>query len=198
MHFPTVPVEVARQKADTLNAAPPLVLVVDDEPLIVETLTAILKGHGLAVVTALDRCAALEIVRLMPPQVLVTDVAMPGISGFELAIEVARTVPDCEVILFSGEPSSVDLVMTRHSEVQDFVTLIKPVHPTDLLASVFERLSLHGWPTPAGIAPRQEDPSEVFLFGPRRDQVRGGISEDPISGRRRCRPTVAHRRETRA
>lgn len=201
-HFPTVPVPIARQQSNfDTEVPPPLVLVVNDEPMIAETLTAILKGHGLAVMTALDGRVALEIARLMPPEVLITEVAMPGMNGFDLALEVAKTIPDCEVILFSGEPSSVDLVMTHQSEVQDFVTMIKPVHPTDLLACVFERLSQHGWPAPAGIAPRRVDLAEVYLFGPKRDEAKGRTGDqgdDRVSGRTLCRRPVARRRETRA
>ncbi len=166
MNFPTVPVEFARQKAAVDTEVPlPLVLVVDDEPLIAETLATILNAHGLAAITAPDGTAAAEIVGLIPPQVLITDVAMPGLNGFELAIEVSRMVPDCEIILFSGHASTCDLVNEHHAAGHNFLTLVKPVHPADLLARIFERLSLHGWPIPAGIRPRSPSPYDMFGAG---------------------------------
>ena len=153
-HFSTVPVEFARQRGAGSSTEPllPLVLVVDDEPLIVETLAAILNGSGLAALTAPDGLAALEIARLMPPEMLITDVAMPGMNGFDLAIEVTRIVPDCDIILFSGQASTSDLVEMHRRTGHEFLTLNKPVHPADLLAHVNECLGRRGWSTPARIA----------------------------------------------
>ncbi len=141
-HFSTVPVELARQKSGNDNSSLPLplVLVVDDEPLIAETLAAILNASGVAALTAPDAQSALEVAALTPPDLLITDVAMPGINGIDLAIEVTRTISDCEVILFSGQASTADMLSTLHGAGREFVTMTKPVHPSDLLARVFECL----------------------------------------------------------
>jgi len=143
-YFPTVPVEVARYKAHLhgTERPRPLVLVVDDEPIIAETLAAILDGSGLSAMTAPNAYKALEMVNLMPPEMLITDLAMPGMNGLDLAVQVNRSVPDCEIILFSGQ--AIDLAASLDSSGCNFVTLLKPVHPADLLARVFERLSLRG------------------------------------------------------
>ncbi len=143
-HFPTVPVEVARRKSNThgMERPRPLVLVVDDEPIIAETLAAILNGSGLSALTAPNGLKALEIAGLMPPEMLITDFAMPGMNGLDLAAEVNRTVPDCEIILFSGQ--AVELANSLSAAGCDFVTLLKPIHPADLLARVFERLARRG------------------------------------------------------
>ena len=166
-HFPTVPVEVARKRSshDGLKRLPPVVLVVDDEPMIANTLAAIMDRNGLAAIIAADYAAALDIAQLIPPQLLLSDVELPDIDGFELAIKLTRRIPDCEVILFSGQYSTSDLVAMHRAEGRDFLTLIKPVHPVDLLACVFERLSLHGWPVPAGFIPRPPNPFDVFSPG---------------------------------
>jgi CheY-like chemotaxis protein len=135
-YFPTVPVEFAQRRGITRSSepTPPLVLVVDDEPVIAETLAAILNRSGYAALSALDGASALETARIMPPQMLIADVAMPGMDGFELAKEIRRTIPDCEIILFSGQATTLDLVERHRCLEYDFPTLIKPVHPTDLLA----------------------------------------------------------------
>ena len=166
-HFPTVPVEVARRRAsqDGLKRLPPVVLVVDDEPMIANTLAAILDRNGLAAIVAPDCAAALDIAQLIPPQLLLSDVALPDIDGFELAIKLTHTIPDCEVILFSGQYSTSDLVAMHHAEGRDFLTMVKPVHPIDLLARVFERLSVHGWPVPADFRPRPPSPYDMFSSG---------------------------------
>lgn len=146
MHFPTVPVEAARQMAhlDGPEALRPLVLVVDDEPIITETLATILNGSGLAAITARDGLAALEIVSLIPPQLLITDYAMPGLNGIELACRVAEIVPDCEIILFSGHASTLEITMQLQQLGHRFITLAKPVHPADLLEKAFEALGRRG------------------------------------------------------
>jgi CheY-like chemotaxis protein len=167
LHYPTVPVELARQKAiaSETEKVPPLILVVDDEPLITETLAAILKGVGMAAITAPDAQAALEIARIMPPQMLITDVAMPRVNGFDLAVEVKRIAPDCEVILFSGQPSTYDLMTEYNARGYEFETLIKPVHPSELLMHVFDRLGAHDTTIPGRIAPIVADTGEDCLTG---------------------------------
>jgi DNA-binding response OmpR family regulator len=155
-YFPTVPVEQARQNASPTDRQRilPLVLVVDDEPLIAETLAAILNNSGFAALTAPDAFAALEMVRLIPPEILISDVAMPGMNGFELAIEVTKAIPDCEVILFSGQATGRELEAMNQAAGRAFVTLIKPVHPAELLARVYERLSPRGFTIPAAVTAR--------------------------------------------
>ena len=167
LHHPTVPVEVACRKALDHEAEPiaPVVLVVDDEPLIAETLVAILKAAGFAAIAATDAREALEIAQVIPPQMLITDVPMSGTNGFDLAIEVMRLAPDCEVILCSGQPETYDLAKEYRAQGYDFVTLIKPVHPANLVAHVFDRLGAFDPPIPVDGLARPEI-CQDFLGGP--------------------------------
>ncbi|KAA6464859.1 response regulator [Acidobacteria bacterium AB60] len=145
-HFPTVPVEAARQHPAALPSGPlrPLVLVVDDEPLIAQTLAAIMDSRGYAVLTASDGLEALEICALMPPELLIADVSMPVMNGFDLAIEVKRLAPDCEIIFFSGQPGVPGLCRELGEPGRDCVVLLKPVHPADLLEQAREVLRRRG------------------------------------------------------
>ena len=145
-HFPTVPVEVARRMAhlECQECLRPVVLVVDDEPIITETLATILNGSGLAALTAPNARAALEIAELIPPQLLITDYAMPGMNGIELACRIAENVPDCEIIVFSGHASPLDISTELRCAGHQFITLAKPVHPADLLEKSFEALGRRG------------------------------------------------------
>ncbi len=166
-YFPTVPVEVALRRARPDSEPPlPLVMVADDESLIVETLMAILNANGLAAVPAMDGHSALEMARLAPPDILITDVKMPGLDGFALAREFSRCAPSCDTILLSGEPSSSDRAAEYRAQGLDFVLMIKPVHPLDLLACVFELLSLRGWLFPHHIPQRRNNPSDMVFLGP--------------------------------
>lgn len=79
------------------------VLVVDDEPIILETMTAILKGENFAVRTAEDGFAALVTLRQTPPDIIISDLRMSNMSGFELLSVVRRRFPHIPVIAISGE-----------------------------------------------------------------------------------------------
>jgi DNA-binding NtrC family response regulator len=113
---------------------PPVVLVVDDERVIADTLSIILSRSGFVVQTAYDAASALELADLIPPQLLLSDVMMgPGMDGTQLAIEMIGAYPDCKVILFSGHAATADLLERTRELGHDFTLLTKPLHPADLL-----------------------------------------------------------------
>jgi CheY-like chemotaxis protein len=119
----------------------PVVLVVDDESAIADTLAEILALSGYAAMPVYDGEEALETALLMPPELLITDVMLPGMSGIELAIQMRRIFPDCRVLLFSGQAATTDLLTTAAHAGHKFTLLAKPVHPTDLLRRVSESFS---------------------------------------------------------
>jgi CheY-like chemotaxis protein len=113
----------------------PVVLVVDDERAIADSLVTILNRSGYAAEAAYDGKSALEMALLVPPELLLADVAMPGMGGIELAIAVQRAVPDCRVLLLSEQAATSDLLPHVRSAGQDeFNFLTKPVHADVLLA----------------------------------------------------------------
>ena len=140
--FPTVPLrEVpAHLDATRAEAHKPVVMVVDDESVIADTLAEILSRSGYKGVAVYDGDSALETALLTPPEMLITDVVLPGITGIELAIKVRRIFPDCKIILFSGQASTADLLATARAEGHHFTLLNKPLHPQDLLHKVAEGL----------------------------------------------------------
>ncbi len=131
--FETVP--LSELKTRRLKMEPdehrPVVLVVDDEQLIAETLVSILNSAGFAAMAAFDGESALDLASEIPPEVLITDIVMPGMDGIELAQEIKRRVPDCKVLLFSGQVGAVEF-----GGRTDFPLLAKPVHPAQLLTEV--------------------------------------------------------------
>jgi DNA-binding NtrC family response regulator len=114
----------------------PLVLIVDDESVIADTLCMILSLSGYACIVAYNAESALDVVRLTPPQLLITDVAMPGLSGIDLGVEVRALIPDCKVLLFSGQASTMDLLGDPKYSVHNFLLLSKPLHPRELLSHI--------------------------------------------------------------
>ncbi len=115
---------------------PAIALVVDDEHVIADTLVAILRMQGIAASAAYDGSSALESARIVPPDILITDVVMPGMSGIELGVAVQQEIPDCKVLLFSGQAGTAEMLERTRTWGCDFNILAKPVHPSDLLAEV--------------------------------------------------------------
>ena len=141
-NFETVPLAELTEKGlkPDDGRTKPIVLVVDDEVVIADTLSTILTRNGMTTMTAYDGQTALEIARLIPPDLLLTDVVMPDMSGIDLAIAVKNAVPDCKVLLFSGQAATKDLLAAARDAGQDFAILNKPVHPNELLACISESL----------------------------------------------------------
>jgi DNA-binding NtrC family response regulator len=114
----------------------PVVLVVDDEQAVADSLVTILNHSGYAAEAAYDSETALQMALLVPPELLLTDVAMPGMGGIELAIAVQKAVPDCRVLLLSEQAAATGALSAdvRNVGQGEFNFLPKPVHPDDLLA----------------------------------------------------------------
>jgi CheY-like chemotaxis protein len=99
------------------------VLVVDDEPLVLEVIATMLEDLGCRVVTATTAVEALS--KLSADQqisILITDVNMPGMSGYELAEAASRKRSGLQVIVLSG----------RETDGHGFPILRKPFAQEDL------------------------------------------------------------------
>lgn len=120
--------------------AVPVVLVVDDECLIADTLAEILNQSGYPSLAAYSAEEALDASLDHPPLMLITDVMLPEMNGIDLAIKMKRIYPDLEIILFSGQAATPDLIASAKAAGHDFVLLAKPVHPRDLIARVAGRV----------------------------------------------------------
>jgi DNA-binding NtrC family response regulator len=128
-----IPVSEALKEA---IANRPVVLVVDDESVIADTLAEILNRKGYAAIPTYDAEEALETALVMPPELLLTDVVLPGMSGIELAIRVKRIFPDCKILLFSGQAATTEMLTSANRAGHRFELLNKPIHPNDLLSHV--------------------------------------------------------------
>jgi DNA-binding NtrC family response regulator len=120
------------------------ILVVDGESVAADTLAEVLRRNGYAAETAYDGNGALQKVLLSPPELVITDVSLPGMSGVQLAITLKRVYPDCKILLYSGQTSTPELIRSPHCAPYDFTLLSKPVRPKDLLALVEHRLGTGG------------------------------------------------------
>jgi DNA-binding NtrC family response regulator len=114
----------------------PRVFVVDDESVIANTLGLILRGHGFEAHSFHLPIEALRASREMAPDLLLTDVVMPVLSGIELAVQMREHCPDCKVLLFSGQPAISEMLDAARASGHNFEALAKPVHPGELLERI--------------------------------------------------------------
>ncbi len=111
------------------------ILVVDDERRLADTLAQVLRLGGFETLSAHDGGTALKISAEFLPDLVITDVSMPVMDGIELATELGVSLPDCKVLLFSGQANAVEVVQCSAMEKR-LPLLSKPVHPKDLMKVV--------------------------------------------------------------
>ena len=116
----------------------PRIFVVDDETFVSASLALILRSQGF-LARAFDKpFDALQAAVETPPDMLITDVMMPPISGINLAIRMREHCPNCHVLLCSGQTATADLLAGARVSGHDFQILIKPVNPADIIKNVRE------------------------------------------------------------
>ena len=112
------------------------IIVVDDEPIIADTLVDILKGEGHDAFAVSTGAAAIQWAEMLRPDAVVTDVVMPGINGIETAKGILKLLPQCRVILFSGQAATLDLLDRARAEGYKFEVLAKPINPDVLISAL--------------------------------------------------------------
>ena len=109
------------------------VLVVDDEPRILNFLSSKLRVSGYEVLTASNGAEALEQVQAQEPDLVVLDVLMPRMDGFETLKEL-RAFSPVPVIILSAKGANADKVKGLHLGADDY--LAKPFSPDELVARI--------------------------------------------------------------
>jgi len=112
------------------------VLVVDDEFIIASTLATILQRNGFDAVSFTEPLAVLKSAQEKSPDLLITDVMMPRLSGVDLGILMRKRHPGCKVLLFSGQAATADLLDSARKMGHEFEVLAKPIHPADFLRKI--------------------------------------------------------------
>src|SRR5438270_13776218 len=103
------------------------VLIVDDEPVIAESLSEMLEGWGYETAVAFDGAAGLAAVEEFHPSVVVSDVYMPHLDGFALLREVRELHPDTAVILLTGI-GTVEMAIRATQEEGECPFFANPLH----------------------------------------------------------------------
>jgi two-component system OmpR family response regulator len=108
------------------------VLVVDDEPGIVDVVSMALRHHGFGVQTAATGRDALDSVRRWHPHVMVLDVMLPDMEGFEVARRLAAEHAGVPIVFLSARDTTADKVRGLTTGGDDYVT--KPFSLEELIA----------------------------------------------------------------
>ncbi len=110
------------------------ILVVDDEPSVLETIIAILRQEGYETAEASSTEAALELLRREPFDVVLTDLRMEGQSGLNLVAEIQRNWADTTAIVLTGYASLESAIEALRGGAYDY--LVKPCHVDELKSTV--------------------------------------------------------------
>ena len=120
------------------------ILVVDDERAIAETMRDIFQSIGFTAACAYSGDEAIAKAADLCPDVLLSDVMMPGMNGFEVALQVKQICPECRLMLFSGQIATSlvakGFVQTFTENGYRYELLSKPLHPSELIERVREAL----------------------------------------------------------
>jgi DNA-binding response OmpR family regulator len=108
-------------------------VVVDDEHLIADTLVRILNMNGFEATAAYDGESALEIAGRLCPDIVLTDVRMPGRSGIDVGIELRSSCPATRVVLLSGQAGTSEILIEARRAGFEFELWPKPIHPRELV-----------------------------------------------------------------
>jgi CheY-like chemotaxis protein len=115
------------------------VLVIDDEVAIADSLTKILRGHGFDVLPEYSARGAIRAAAHFDPDVLITDIVMPGINGIDLAEWFCKAYPACRIILTSANLHHFDSSYLSFEHTQEITFVPKPVLIPDLLQVLARR-----------------------------------------------------------
>lgn len=124
-------------EAETKKPAP-RILVVDDEKVIADTIVQILNRNGFIAEPAYGGKEAIEKATRHCPELVLSDVLMPGIDGVEAAIAIRKNCPETRIILFSGQAATVEILARARDRGYNFELLPKPIHPTQLIKHLRE------------------------------------------------------------
>lgn len=110
------------------------VLVADDEQVIATTLASILDLAGYEICALYGGVAALRLLTLFQPTLVVTDLTTPGSIGIEVSQATLFRMPRCKILLFTGHADLHDLLRTEDAVNLPFDLLAQPISASRLLS----------------------------------------------------------------
>src|SRR5690606_30831751 len=136
---------------------PSKILVADDEQNIIKLLRLYLRNEGYDVAVAYDGREALDRFRAENPDLVLLDLMMPELGGFEVCTEIRRS-SDVPVIMLTARSDDVDKIVGLEMGADDYIT--KPFNPREVVARVKANLRRRDWDR-AGAEERGDEPITI-------------------------------------
>jgi CheY-like chemotaxis protein/glycine cleavage system H lipoate-binding protein len=118
--------------------APSKILVVEDEPSVIQAVNLVCREEGMAVTAVESASEALDMLRQQPFRLVLCDIMMPGIDGFEFLAELARNGISAPVVMMTGYSTVENAVRSIAAGAVDY--LPKPFTADELLAVIHRAL----------------------------------------------------------
>ncbi len=162
------------------------VLVVDDEPDIVEFLTTVLRDEGYSTEAAADGMEAVAMIEAIKPALVILDLMMPRMTGFEVldAIRERGSNARPSIIVLSAKSTHHDILDALARGADDFIP--KPFDLEDLL------LRVRVWLARTGPKPTSENALRVFTLAPFRVLIGENLLFDEESGDSRAKALLKY------
>jgi DNA-binding response OmpR family regulator len=136
------------------------ILVVDDDPFLLELIKKNLEGHNYEVIVATDGSEGLKLLNQIRPHLMILDVMMPPMNGLEICRQV-RNVSTLPIIILTALGSEADIVRGLEAGADDY--LVKPFLKDELLARVSAVLRRAYMPPPSATAPLRFGSGELII-----------------------------------
>jgi len=117
----------------------PSLLIVDDEPSILQSLSGLLSDEGFAVTTAVNGYEALKIIETESPDLVLLDIWMPGIDGIETLQEIKKENPNIQVIIITGHGTIETAVKATKLGAYDLIE--KPLSIDKIIVAINNALN---------------------------------------------------------
>ena len=124
----------SRRESDTAPLLKPLVLIVDDEPMVREVVASYLERDDFRVASVADGTKALAFLQDRSPDLVVLDLMLPGVGGLEILEEIRRADNGPAVIVLTARGHEADRILGLELGADDYV--VKPFSPRELAARV--------------------------------------------------------------
>ena len=118
-----------------------LILVVEDSPTQTYSLKKLLTKHGHEVITAIDGAEGLELARIMLPDLILMDILLPKVDGFQATRMLTRDVHTSHIpiVVISNKTMETDIIWGKRQGAKRYFT--KPIDENELMATVNELLA---------------------------------------------------------
>ena len=123
-----------------------LVMIVDDSPTEVHVMKTALERHGFETVSAADGSECINLAREVRPDLILMDVVMPGVNGFQATRTLSRDphTSSIPVVMVTTKDQETDRIWGMRQGAVDY--LVKPVTEADLVAKAREVIDTQGQP----------------------------------------------------